>query len=102
MAERTTAKSKGTTAKTVVCALCDKAITDGKPVIIDDDPYHSDCAKAMNQSTSAEADEDEDEDADDEDEGDEDEADEDEEEEPAPRRASKPVAKAKPAAKPAA
>jgi hypothetical protein len=101
MAEKTTAKSKGTT-KTVVCALCDKAITDGKPVIIDDDPYHSDCAKAMSQSTSAEAEDDEDdaEDADDEDDADEADDDDEEEEEPAPRR--KPAKATKPAAKPVA
>jgi chemotaxis protein histidine kinase CheA len=101
------AKSKS---KTITCTLCDKPITAGKPVIIDDDPYHSDCAKAMEQSSGAteETEEDEDteaeeadEDEDGEDEGDEDEADEEEEEVPAPRTAKKVAAKApvKPAAK---
>lgn len=94
------AKSKS---KTITCTLCDKPITAGKPVIIDDDPYHSDCAKAMEQSSGAteETEEDEDteaeeetEDEDGEDEGDEDEADEEEEEVPAPRTAKKVAAKA--------
>jgi len=91
--------------KTVTCTLCDKPITTGKPVIIDDDPYHSDCAKAMEQSSGAaddaddeeedeEAEEAEEEAEDGEDEGDEDEADEEEEEVPAPRTAKKVVAKA--------
>ncbi len=88
--------------KTVTCTLCDKPITAGKPVIIDDDPYHSDCAKAMEQSSGAvETEDEEDEDTeeegteeDGEDEGDEDEADEEEEEVPAPRTAKKVVAKA--------
>jgi hypothetical protein len=91
------AKSKSKT--TVVCTLCDKPITTGKPVMIDDDPFHSDCAKAMEQSSGAteetEEDEEEDEeteDTDGEDEGDEDEEDEEEDEEPAP--APKVVAKA--------
>lgn len=92
------AKSKS---KTVVCTLCDKPITTGKPVIIDDDPFHADCAKAMEQSSGAtEADEEdedeveEDEDEDGEDEGDEDEEDEEEDEKPAPKRAPKVAAKA--------
>jgi hypothetical protein len=94
MAEAKT-KSKS---KTVTCALCDKPIT-VKPVIIDDDPYHPDCAEAMSQSadeTPEEPDEDEDEETEDdgEDEGDEDEEDEEEEEEPAPAKKSKVVAKA--------
>lgn len=85
------AKSKSKTP--VVCTLCDKPITTGKPVMIDDDPYHSDCAKAMEQSAGA-ADETEEEDEeaeeaeeeeDGEDESDEDEEDEEEDEEPAPR-----------------
>jgi hypothetical protein len=93
------AKSKSKTP--VVCTLCDKPITTGKPVMIDDDPYHSDCAKAMEQSAGATETEEEDEEAeeaeeeeDGEDESDEDEEDEDEDEKPAPRRATKVAAKA--------
>lgn len=95
------AKSKS---KTVVCTLCDKPIATGKPVIIDDDPYHSDCAKAMEQSSGATEEAEEDDEAeeedeetegeDGEDESDEDEEDEEEDEEPAPTPAKKVVAKA--------
>jgi hypothetical protein len=81
------AKSKSKTA--VDCTLCDKPITTGKPVMIDDDPYHSDCAKAMEQSAGAAEDTEEEEDAeeeeveeDGEDESDEAEEDEEEDEEP--------------------
>src|SRR5580765_401969 len=91
------AKSKSKTQ--VVCTLCDKPITTGKPVIIDDDPFHADCAKAMEQSSGAtevedEEDDEVEEDTDGEDEGDEDEEDEEEDEEPAPKRPAKVVAKA--------
>jgi hypothetical protein len=94
------AKSKS---KTVTCTLCDKPITTGKPVIIDDDPYHSDCAKAMEQSSGAteeaeddeaEEEDEETEDEDGEDEGDEDEEDEEEDEEPVSKPATKVAAKA--------
>jgi hypothetical protein len=89
--------------KTVTCTLCDKPITTGKPVIIDDDPYHSDCAKAMEQSSGAteeaeddeaEEEDEETEDEDGEDEGDEDEEDEEEDEEPVSKPATKVAAKA--------
>jgi len=89
MAEKTKTKAA------VVCTLCDKPITTGKPVMIDDDPYHSDCAKAMEQSAGGAEDSDEEDETEDEDTEDTDDEDEDEEEEkPAPKRATKPVAKA--------
>lgn len=98
------AEAKSKSKAQVVCTLCDKPITTGKPVIIDDDPYHTDCAKAMEQSSGAaeeaeeededEAEEADDEDTDGEDESDEDEEDEEEDEEPAPRTAKKVAAKA--------
>lgn len=99
------AETKSKSKTTVVCTLCDKPITTGKPVMIDDDPYHSDCAKAMEQSAGAaapdddeeeeaeEADETEEDEEDGEDEGDEAEEDEEEDEVPAPR-ATKVTAKA--------
>jgi len=93
------AEAKSKSKAQVVCTLCDKPITNGKPVIIDDDPFHADCAKAMEQSSGAtevedEEDDEVEEDTDGEDEGDEDEEDEEEDEKPAPKRPAKVVAKA--------
>jgi hypothetical protein len=93
-------KSKSKTP--VVCTLCDKPIATGKPVIIDDDPYHADCAKAMEQSSGAAEETDEEEDAEEEDEDTdgEDEGDEDEEDDEEEEVVVKPTAKKAPAKAP--